>query len=364
MNVLSAISIIICTSFFIGAAYIVTAERKSVLNLSGCAVLMSLGWWSFANAFFFASSTPQQAWGWHRLSSIGWCGFVVFTAYYFVALTNYNKKKPTWWVLVLFFAPAVILICKNVFGKTTSLAQNIIRSTNGWGWTYENSITSFWLWAYLIYVAIYFGVAFHLLHQWAKTVRHKMKREMAYSFIVLDALTILLGLITDVILPLTDPVFPAMASIATALFGIGYFSTIYRNDVFNINLVISSDDILQTSNNSLFVIDENKEILKYNNAVCRLLGYNKNELIGEDFMRLVGEHIELHARSLQEDLMDVEAKMRCKDGTIKDVILSASIAKDKRHSFLCVIVSCQDVSKQKKIQEELELEREKYKELA
>ncbi|MEG1744784.1 MAG: hypothetical protein RR215_04280, partial [Ruthenibacterium sp.] len=66
-------------------------------------MLMSLGWWSFANAFFFASSTPQQAWGWHRLGSIGWCGFVVFTAYYFVALTNYNKKKPTWWALVLFF---------------------------------------------------------------------------------------------------------------------------------------------------------------------------------------------------------------------------------------------------------------------
>ncbi|MEG1107724.1 MAG: diguanylate cyclase [Oscillospiraceae bacterium] len=364
MNTLSALSIIIFTSFFIGAAHMLTAERKGILNISASTVLTSLGWWSFCNAFFFSAATQEQAFFWHRLSSIGWCSFVAFTALYFIALTNYKKGKISWWEWLLFFLPTAILILKNLLGKTTSLAQNIIMSSNGWGWTYENSVSSFWLWAYLFYVAVYFGFAFCILYKWAKSVKHVMKKEMAVWFIILDVATILCGVVTDVILPLTTPVFPAMASVATAIFGICYFTIIYRHDVFNINLIISSDDILQTSNNSIFVMDENKEILKYNNAVGALLGFNKSELIGVDFMSLAAEQIDFEQLNLGADMMNIEAKMRCKDGQIKNVLMSASAAKDKRHSFLCFIVSCQDVSKQMKTQDELEFEREKYKQLA
>ncbi|MEG1989345.1 MAG: sensor domain-containing diguanylate cyclase, partial [Oscillibacter sp.] len=231
-------------------------------------------------------------------------------------------------------------------------------------WTYQNSVTSFWLWAYLCYVAVYFGFAFYLLYQWSKSVKHKMKREMALWFIALDAITILCGVVTDVILPLTTPVLPALASVATAVFGIGYFLIIYRHDLFNINLVLSSDDILQISNNSIFVMDETQELLRCNPAVGKLLGYPPNELMGANFADLAAEPIDFKPLFSGGDLMDVEARLQCRDGSVKDVLLSASVAKDKRNSFLCIIISCQDVSKQKKIQEELALEREKYKHLA
>ncbi|MEG3030384.1 MAG: diguanylate cyclase [Oscillospiraceae bacterium] len=364
MNLLSMISTIIYTSFFIGAWINMTAERKSVLNLSAGAVLISLGWWSFCNSFFFAAATLEQAWFWHKFSSVGWCGFVSFTAYYFLALTSYNKQNITLCKQALFFLPTVILIVKNLFGTTTCLAQNLVPLANGMGWTYENSPFSFWLWAYLAYVAVYFGVAFILLYRWAKSTKHKMKREMALVFIVLDTITILLGVITDVILPISGNLFPPLASVATAFFGVGYFAIIYRYDVFNINLVISPNDILQISNNSIFVMDENNEILRYNHAVDSLLGYNKSELMGKDFMSLISNDIDLNPLYNGENLTDIETRLRCKDGTIKDVLFSASVAKDKLNSFLCTIVSCQDVSKQKKVQQELQVERENYKQLA
>ncbi|MEG2434771.1 MAG: hypothetical protein RSB47_00425 [Ruthenibacterium sp.] len=159
MNALSFLSIVICTSFFIGAMHIVTAQRKEILNVSACAVLLTLGWWSLCNAFFFAADTPEQAWPWHRLSAFGWCGFVAATAYYFFALTN-NRRIMAWWKQLLFFAPPVILIARSLFGATTPLAQGIILSKNGFGWTYQNSVTSVWLWAYLAYVALYFWRCF------------------------------------------------------------------------------------------------------------------------------------------------------------------------------------------------------------
>lgn len=364
MNILSILSIIIYTSFFIGAITMLTAERKSILNLSASSVLISLGWWSFCNSFFFAASTLEQAWFWHRLSSIGWCSFVVLTAYYFIVLTGHNRHSFVWWKKALFFAPLAILLFKNLFSKTTSLAQNIIMSTNGWGWTYENSITSFWLWVYLLYVLVYFLFSFYLLSQWSKNVKHKMKKEMATKFIVLDVITILLGVITDVIMPLSTPILPALASVFTAIFGLGYFGIIYKYDLFNIDLVISADDILQTSSNSLFVIDENLEILKCNRAVYDLLGYKKGELLGFNFMKLVVDTVDFGKLFVGKGLNNLELKMICKDRTIKTVLSSASMAEDARHNFLCIIISCQDISRQVKILDELEIERVKYKKLA
>lgn len=363
MNALSIISIIIYTSFFIGAGCILVVERKNILNVTGCTVLASLGWWSFCNSFFFAADTAQQAFFWHKLGAIGWCGFVAFTAYYFIALTDFRKKMALW-QKILFFIPAVILVCKNVFGETTSLAQSIVMSTNGWGWTYKNSVTSFWLWAFLIYVAVYFGFGVHLLGNWAKTVEHRMKKELAFGFITLDALTIFTGVITDVIFPLTTPAVPAMASIATAIFGIGYYGIIYRYDIFNVNYVISSDVILQTSNNPIFVLDEKKEILKCNNAAGMLIGCDKSELIGDDFTNLLDGNLEIDTLCTSSSLVFAESKIIYRRGEPKDVLISASAAKDKRGSFLCTIVSCQDVSRQKKIQNELNIQRKKYKKLA
>ncbi|MEG2011731.1 MAG: diguanylate cyclase [Anaerovoracaceae bacterium] len=364
MSILSILSIIIYTSFFIGAIIMLTAERKSILNLSASGVLISLGWWSFCNSFFFAATTLEQAWFWHKLSSFGWCGFVILTTYYFIVLTDYNRHVFAWWKKALFFAPTIILLLENLLGKTTSLAQNIVMSTNGWGWTYENSITSFWLWAYLLYVIVYFSFAFYLLSLWSKSVKHKMKKEMAIKFIVLDVVTIFLGVITDVIMPLSVPILPALASVFTAIFGLGYFGIIYRYDLFNIDLVISADDILQTSSNSLFVIDENLEVLKCNRAVYSIFGYKKGELLGINFMKLLANKIDFGKLFVGKAINDLEVKMICKDKTVKTVLISASMAEDKHHNFLCIIISCQDISRQVKILDELEIERVKYKKLA
>ncbi|MEG0570928.1 MAG: diguanylate cyclase, partial [Oscillospiraceae bacterium] len=244
------------------------------------------------------------------------------------------------------------------------LATGIVPSLGGFGWTYTNSLTNAWLWIYLVYVMLYFGVSFYFLYSWAKSVKHKLKKEMAFLFIVLDVVTILCGVVTDIILPIFNPTIPAIASIATAIFGIGYFSLIYRHDLFNINLIISSDDILQISNNALFVMDENKEILRCSPAVTTLTGFNKGELIGSNFNNLMPGYIDINELINGKDILNAEARLSCKDNTFKDVLLSASTAKDKRNSFLCIIVSCQDITKQKAVQLELEIEREKYKQLA
>ncbi|MEG0314372.1 MAG: diguanylate cyclase [Erysipelotrichaceae bacterium] len=364
MNILSFISIAICTSFFIGGIYLLRAERKSVMNVTAFSVFVCLAWWSLCNSFLFATSNPEIAMKWHRLSSIGWIGFVVITTYYFIILTKYTVKNNKLWKKICFFVPAIIMIILNLFMDSTSLAKAIIPSKTGLGWTFLNSVDSMMLWLYVIYFTAYFGIGFCLLYKWQKKVNHKMKKEMAINFIILDAVTIICGAYTDIIVPLTTQSIPAMANIMTAIFGIGYFIIIYRYDLFNINLVISSDAILQSSNNLVFVIDEVNEILKYNKAITTLLDYNETELMGKDFSSLFEEYIDLRKLTLENNIVNIETKMRCKNGNQKDILLSASAATDKNNNFLCIVISCRDVTKQMKIQKELETERKKLEILA
>ncbi|MEG0823883.1 MAG: sensor domain-containing diguanylate cyclase, partial [Erysipelotrichaceae bacterium] len=106
------------------------------------------------------------------------------------------------------------------------------------------------------------------------------------------------------------------------------------------------------------------EILKYNKAITTLLDYNETELMGKDFYSLFETDIDLRKLTLDENIVNIETKMKCKNGELKDILLSASAASDKNNSFLCIIISCQDVTKQMKIQKELELERKKLEILA
>ncbi|MEG0902381.1 MAG: GGDEF domain-containing protein [Clostridia bacterium] len=148
------------------------------------------------------------------------------------------------------------------------------------------------------------------------------------------------------------------------MFGIGYFGIVCRFDIFNIDKVISAEDILKISSNPLLIVDESMESLKCNIAAEHLLGYDKNELMGENLTRLTSIPIAIDQFSCNDQLTNVVSQMHCKDGNVKDVLLSTSIANDSRNSFICIIVSCQDITKEKKTQDELELAREKYKRLA
>ncbi|MEG2316742.1 MAG: GGDEF domain-containing protein, partial [Clostridia bacterium] len=85
---------------------------------------------------------------------------------------------------------------------------------------------------------------------------------------------------------------------------------------------------------------------------------------GENLTRLTSIPIAIDQFSCNDQLTNVVSQMHCKDGNVKDVLLSTSIANDSRNSFICIIVSCQDITKEKKTQDELELAREKYKRLA
>ncbi|MEG0576180.1 MAG: sensor domain-containing diguanylate cyclase [Anaerovoracaceae bacterium] len=364
MNTLSVLSIIAYSGFFAGALQIFTGEKRNIVNISAAGVLVCLGWWSFCNSFFFATVIVEDAFFWHKLSSIGWCGLVAMSGCHFLTLTADKKSKARRNIIIVIFAMGLLLIVKNLFGETTSIATGLVVAQNGQRWTYVNSFDSIWLWSYLVYIFGTFAISFYYLSKWSIKIKHKIKKKLAVEFIVIDLITIFIGFITDVLLPIYYPVIPAVASIFTVLFGVGYFGIIKRYDIFNIDVVISSKDILEISSNAFFVLDENAEILKCNKAAIDLLGYDNDEIIGKNIGEFINNKLDFSYLSFGKELEGEEIEVIAKNGESKVVLISTAIVRDDALDFICVIASCHDITKQIMAQHELVKQQNEYKLLA
>lgn len=361
MNLLSLLSAMLFAGFLIGGIYCFTRNRKSSLNVFSFLVLVLLGWWSFCNAFFFSAATETEAMLWHRLASIGWTGFIAATTYYFIILTNRDRRMKNLWAQTAFYALPTVLLAHNLFSDTTSLALGVVKSGVGGQWAYVNSLANPWLWAYLLCLCLYFGGSFYLLLHWAASVRHRLKRHMAVSFVVLDALTILLGFITDVLSPLTGSALPAVANLCTAVFAGGYFLVIVRYDLFNVRRVVEDRDIIEHSMEPLLVVDETGEILDINLAGVRLMGKERDELVGK-LLPSFFEKEEFVSRILSplesDDVVtNVEISLVTPKNEKKQLMVSGSVIRDRKNEYMGTVLSVRDITQLTQL-------REQYRKLA
>ncbi len=97
-------------------------------------------------------------------------------------------------------------------------------------------------------------------------------------------------------------------------------------------------------------------ILRVNEAELAMLGYTRDEYVGRqmaDFHVDEGLANEIMARLRRgETVADCEAQLRCKDGTVRDVIINANVLLEDGR-FLHSRCFTQDVTKQKRAQAEL-----------
>ena len=362
MNILSLLSAMLATAFLIGAFYCLTRTRKSKLNVFSFLVLLCLGWWSFCNAFFFSSQTEAELWRWHHLAALGWTGFIAETTYYFIVLTGLDQKMRSLWMQLAFYALPTVLLAHNLFGSTTSLATGFARSRESGQWTYLNSVDNVWLWLYLACLVVYFGFSFYLLLRWSSSVKHRLKKRMAIGFVILDALTILLGFLSDVLLPLIAPLHPSVANLCTALFGAGYFFIILRFDLFNVHLVVSDREIIEHSMESILVTDEAGEILSCNPASAALFETERGQLVGRRFAELlergdvpVGE---------EGEMKGVELVARTARGGRVRLLVSSAVIRDRVSEYVGTVISLRDITQISVLKEQYKIQSDEYHRLA
>jgi PAS domain S-box-containing protein len=120
------------------------------------------------------------------------------------------------------------------------------------------------------------------------------------------------------------------------------------------------DDVIQSIADILIILDNNAKIKNINLATVLLLGYSRDNLIGDTFTKIF-------AKSRREDEKDFfdkllsegtirgyETSYETSDNKIFPVILSGSVLKDRQGRVSDIIITAKDISERKKIEQQLE----------
>ena len=116
-------------------------------------------------------------------------------------------------------------------------------------------------------------------------------------------------------------------------------------------------------------LDKNANFIEINDTWCKMLGYEKKEVIGKNFSEYIHPDFrqkfkENFARFKKIDFVSgIEYIMLKKDGTEIFISMSGRIARNSDSSFKQTHCIFQDITEQKKIEQALQISEEKYRKL-
>jgi len=184
------------------AAYLSLAVRvlrrspRTSLHWSCAAVLVTLAFWSVEDIVHGMTAAPKNLiWLSGSIGSLGWVGFAsVYLAFAMVLTRRIRPLRSRWFWLVLVVPPALI-ICAQAAGKLTA-----DHALTAYGWKTVWAKTA-WVPSYYAYYGLYTLASLFLifkLWQSAKTYRERKQTGLILSTSVV---TLVLGTVSDVILP-------------------------------------------------------------------------------------------------------------------------------------------------------------------
>ena len=88
------------------------------------------------------------------------------------------------------------------------------------------------------------------------------------------------------------------------------------------------EQFIENSPVAIHILDENGLILFANEAELKMLGYEKEEYLGHSILEFHADHkykeFDPSCFSINENIVNLEIKLKCKDGSLKDVLVSCN----------------------------------------
>ncbi len=365
MNILSIVTVALATFIITFTIENTRGALDQKITKLLWLVEFSLSWWCVGYTMFYTAGSKEAAWFWHNFSSVGWSTIASVTSMYFIVFTHQEKKYFAKWKKIPFILIPLLIFLRNVLLPGSSVAVDLVESSSGLGWTYISELHSFWYWFFILQMIGFFGIAFWELFCFYKRAKYKMKRHLAIGFVILDAVAILFGLLTDFILPHFSTFLPPMSVVAIGIFQIGYYVFLYQYDIYNFDNVVTSRVILETCENPILLLNDEGNVARCNSAASNLMGYTKKEILGTSFEQYLtaGKYKDsvLVELRINRNIHNISSKITTKDGQVKNIVLSVSVIEDEKKEFQGTVISFYDVTNLITIQKDLQVSNEKYK---
>jgi PAS domain S-box-containing protein len=327
----AALPLATATLVFLLGAVVGVRERASRISILFLALTTSVAVWLFCFSLMYAATDERTALFWARAAFLGIAFIPTAVVHFVVGLARLERRLHTAvrvsWLLSAFFALLIL---------TT---DQIVDGVEKYSWGYYPR----YAWAsgpYLLFFFFALGAALHHgFHAYRTAETERERRRMGWV-----SASLAVGYIAT---------FDYLPSFGVAVVPFGYLAivgfvlamghTVWRYELAEITASLAAPRIVETTRGAILVCDLRQRIRLTTDAVCGMLGYAEEELIGKP----VAAVCEALANDSLDSFRNRELVWFTRTGEPVDVSVSAATVLDRRGRVVGAIFNAEDISRRK-----------------
>jgi PAS domain S-box-containing protein len=322
-------------------------NRKARLNIICAGVLGCGAFWSLCYGLIHRAPTPEVALLWINISALGWCSMPSGIYWFFMFFANRQDRIKGHVLKSLVGLPGLAFL---VLQWTGNLITDVRQAPFGWIAFWPQSAASYVFFAY--YVATIVAAAWLLILAMREATTNRY-RQQARLLLITFPVTVVIGLTTDIILPMLHiAVLPQMADAALLFFDVGLVLAISRYGLMGVTPVAAYDEIMRTISDSLVMLNLQGRVVYANASTAAATGIRDESLIGRYFPDLTSNPTA--SKALQEGVFKDgrefrgEIAYRGANGQLLPVMVTLTPIRDRAQEILGLLVLGRDITETKK----------------
>lgn len=356
-GIFAFLSLLSATVSFALGIFVFAKNPKNTVHKMFLLVCIFASYWAFTEYMIRISESPESAFIWLNLGAL-WIFAPVIVLHFTLLFTDssiiqYRRRYLTYAAM---YVPAMIF---SVLELTTELIVSGVRPTY-WGYAYSIPGNP------ALYVTESFWAILMIMLSLIVCLRHffrtdgRKRKQTEY---------IMVGLAFPFIAGLWSMAFtPGMSDLITiSILFYSYFvaSAMWKYRLFEVTPESIADEIIGTMNDSLILLDSEGRIITVNNSACRLLEYEKDQLVGMPFHSLLEDREEsdvIYTKTQESgSFSDLETTFFLSNGYSFPVNCSCSAIRGPDGMFAGIVLIARDITRQKMAESAIKQANEKLK---
>ncbi|WP_054693462.1 ATP-binding protein [Syntrophomonas palmitatica] len=335
--------------------YVLRLKPRTNLSWIFFALCMSCAIWAFCIAFMFPAPNQETAWLWFRYSAPGWCLGPALLLHFNLVLTGKLKQPKNRFLLFLIYIPAVVFM---FLGMTRGVTATTLIYED-FGWSPLNAVNSPLYWSYALFYVFCIIISIVIVYRWGKKAVLMREKKQAWLVGWCTFMGTLLAFASETLGPaLGYTSVPKMPVVLWLVWAYGLWVSITKYRLMVLSPSIAANAIIDSISDLAILINPSGKIINVNQAVNKLLNYQEDVLLNEELKIITAHTGEMAA--IQEELQrdaaihyQVETELKCSNGLLIPVKLTASAVRDDFGDLLCYVLVAQDLRPTLALQNEI-----------
>ncbi len=329
------------------------------INNAFSAFVLLLGIAQALDGLMRISASAETAMEWAKISGAPWVFMLPFQVLFTLRYTGWNKKIPNALLLTLLFFPAIIF---ELF-ITAGLGEVTIIKSETWNWipNPKNTIITNVLYLWIVIISFISFILYWLYY--IKVRKDSTKKTFSLLIAAGNTVPFIVGIMTEAVFPIVFKINDIpLATPAIAVFSVSILIAITKYKILEFSPKHQLDNILQTMNEGLVIVNLKGEIMYVNNMFCKEMGYKLNELLGKIAQGLLikeEEEIEKLEQGIKERIEkksgQYEVLTTTKTGEKKWIMLNATPYLDENGNVIGSLIIITNINELKSANKDLEL---------